>query len=603
MTLEELKIVLGLDSSGVKKGAKDAEDTISKTVSTIVTKLGALSAAFAAAFSIGAQFQPYLQQADAMGKLANAIDVDIEKMDAWGQAAARSGGSAEAFQGSLQSLTAQLARQATMGTSRAAKLLEGAGIDAGELGRQRDAFAVMMDLAEKAETMGKAEFFGLARALGLDQGTIMLLQQGRQGLKDLVYEMKKYGVYTKEDADLTANFNDNMANSQKAFHSLSTIIFRMILPALNKFHAMFNDAMALLIQHETFVKVFIGGIALAITSMLLPALKLLAARLAALALNPVVLKLTAIIALITLLALAIEDMFGWMDGKDAEWADFWAELWGTSDPDKAKEKFENFKKSVVQFFTDIQAGFGEFGKIVAKVVLRIMHLGESWDIISEAFKKRIEQITNKWEELTASFSSGIDRIKSWFSSLGEVIQNAFGNALDWAKEKWDNTIGKLEFPSFSGGNSGGDTKGGKFADGGIFTKPTRALIGESGAEAVIPFSPGKRNRGLELIGKIAGNFMDSAKNVMPNINIPPIENVLPDINMPPIENAMPTINISPAQALPMGGASTVNNTTDTRVTVGTVNINAEDGTDAANQFMSGVESRAQMWTAAANAAY
>jgi hypothetical protein len=96
------------------------------------------------------------------------------------------------------------------------------------------------------------------------------------------------------------------------------------------------------------------------------------------------------------------------------------------------------------------------------------------------------------------------------------------------------------------------------------------LIGEAGAEAVIPFSPGKRNRGLELLSKIAGNLMP---------------------------------NISAAQALPMGGASTNNITTDTRVNVGTVNISAADGTDAAAQFMNGVEQRAQMWTAAANVAY
>ncbi|MBQ5929770.1 MAG: hypothetical protein IIX02_03160, partial [Clostridia bacterium] len=108
------------------------------------------------------------------------------------------------------------------------------------------------------------------------------------------------------------------------------------------------------------------------------------------------------------------------------------------------------------------------------------------------------------------------------------------------------------------------------ADGGIFTSPTRALIGEAGAEAVIPFSAGKRNRGIELLSKIAGNFVD----------------------------------VSAANALPMGGAGTINNnTTDTRVTVGTVNISAADGTDAAAQFMGGIEQRAQMWTAAANVAY
>ena len=168
MNIDELFISLGLKTDGVKQGAKEAESAISGMTSAITAKLSLLSAA-AAALSIFSRFGEYVGQADAMGKLANALDVDIEKMHAWGEAAARAGGSVEGFQGSLQSLTTQLARQATVGTSRAAKMLEGVGIDAGEIGRQRQAFDVMMDLAEKAETMGKQEFFGLGRYLGLDQ--------------------------------------------------------------------------------------------------------------------------------------------------------------------------------------------------------------------------------------------------------------------------------------------------------------------------------------------------------------------------------------------------------------------------------------------------
>ena len=543
MTIEEIFIALGLKTDGVKKGAKEVEDTMSKTVATVTAKLSALGAAFAAAFSVAAEFKPYLAQADALGKLSDAIDQNIEDMDAWGQAAARSGGSAEAFQGTIQSLSSQLARIAATGNSRIKPIFEDMGIDAGELGRQRQAFDVLKDLAAQAETMSKSEFFGKARLLGIDTGTIMLLQQGRQGVNDLVHEMRKYGVYTKVDADLTATFNDNMANSQKAFHSLSTIIFRAILPAINKFHTMFNNAMALLVQHETFVKAFISGVAIAITGMLLPALKLLAARLAALALNPVVLKLTAIIGLITLLALAIEDMFGWMEGKDAEFADFWAELWGTSDPKEAKEKFESFTNAVSAFFTGISAGFSDFTQMFAKVILCIRNLDESWDTISKNFMGRVDQI------------------KSKISDLVDIIANGFTSALDSVKAAWDNTIGQLSFPSFGGGKTEAH------ANGGIFRSPHMGLVAEAGAEAIIPLSSNKRGRALDLLGSIAGNF------------------------------------VSASQALPMGGASTVNNITDTRVTVGTVNISAADGTDAANQFMTGVEQRAQMWTAAANVAY
>ena len=169
-----------------------------------------------------------------------------------------------------------------------------------------------------------------------------------------------------------------------------------------------------------------------------------------------------------------------------------------------------------------------------------------------------------WDEVYPYYESSINAIKNAFDSLVSIIADKLTSALETAKSVWDNTIGKLELPSFGGGE-----KKEAHADGGIFTLPHVGLVAEAGAEAIIPLSAGKRNRGLDLLSKIAGNFMD----------------------------------VSAANALPMGGASTINNTTDTRVNVGTVNISAADGTDAANQFMTGIENRAQRWTAAANAAY
>ena len=209
-TVDELDIKVGVDADGVEKGMKQAESAVSKGISSLTSKLSALSAAITAAFSLGMAFKQYTEQAAAMGKLADAIDVDISKLHAWSEAAIRAGGSAEGFQSSIEQMSGQLSRIALTGTSRMKKVFEGAGIDAGELGRQRDAFAVMMDLAEKAETMSKAEFFGLGRALGLDKGTIMLLQQGRASLKDAIHAQKELGVYTKEDAKITADFNDHM---------------------------------------------------------------------------------------------------------------------------------------------------------------------------------------------------------------------------------------------------------------------------------------------------------------------------------------------------------------------------------------------------------
>ena len=524
MTIDELIISLGLKTDGVKKGAKEAENSISGMTSAITAKLGVLSAAAAAAFSVFARFSDYVSQADSMGKLANALDVDISKMHAWGEAAARAGGSVDAFQGSLQSLTTQLARQATVGTSRAAKLLEGAGIDAGELGRQRDAFSVMMDLAEKAETMGKQEFFGLGRALGLDQGTIMLLQQGRAALKDAIQAQKEFGVYSKEDAKITADWNDRVADFGQVMKSFSAIIFRMILPAMTKFVEVLNKGIAFLRKHETFVKAFFIGIATVITAILIPALvKLGAAWLS----NPMVLTVAAVVAAVAALALVIEDLVVWAEGGESAFADFWESLFGS--PEQARQ---------------------------------------TWEEIKQTASETVDNIIKIWGKLTESINNFIDMIKSAFSGLFGWL----GEKFDWLGNKISSVLnGAAAKGSAITAGAGGsmDTGGQMDSNGGIYDSPTRTLVGEAGAEAIIPIGAGKRNRGLELLSKIAGNFID----------------------------------VSAANALPMGGASTVNNTTDTRVNVGTVNINAADGTDAASQFMDGIESRAARWTAAANAAY
>ena len=555
MTIDELFISLGLKTDGVKKGAKEAESAISGMTSSIVAKLGVLSAGAAAALSIFSRFGEYVAQADAMGKLADALDVDIEKMHAWGEAAARAGGSVEGFQGSLQSLTAQLARQATTGTSRAARLLEGVGIDAGEVGRQRQAFDVMMELAEKAETMGKQEFFGLGRSLGLDQGTIMLLQQGRAALKEQIRLQKEFGVYTKEDAKVTANWNDRVADFGQVMKSFSAIIFRMVLPAMTKFVEYVNKAVAFLRKHEKFVQAFFIGLAAVITGVLLPALAKMAAAWLA---NPMTLTIMAIVAALALLAAVIEDLVIWANDGPSAFAGLWESLFES--PEKAREKWEELKQAGEELFN-----------VVLEYAPKILRAFVSWQNPLSTIVGLFQGIYDAWTFLKDSLQAGIDFLSGKFEAFGKIISDA----LSPLAQKGQMLTGNAP----TGDTGAALEKYGMEADGGIFTKPTKAIIGEAGAEAVIPFSPGKRNRGLELLSKIAGNLMPT---------------------MPKIE--MPTI--SAAQALPMGGATTNNNiNSDTRVTVGTVNISAADGTDAANQFMTGVETRAAMWTAAANVAY
>ncbi len=343
--VDEFVVMLGLDGSGAKKGITDVKNSLNNGIAEMTSKLKGFAAQFAAAFAVQQTFSAYTAEADALGKLADAMNMNIESLHAWSEASARSGGSADAFRQSLQALNTQLVRTGITGQSRAKGILEGVGIDAGEIGRTRDALSVMQDLAEKAETMSKTEFLGLGQSLGLDTGTIMLLAQGRDGLKEAIQAQKELGVYTKEDARVTAEWNDRIDDSAQAFKAFSAVIFREILPVFTMIVKGFNDVVSTLRRHETFVKAFFLGLAVIITGMLIPAFTALAAAIYA---NP----LTWIVLGLAALAAVIEDLVVWAQGGEAAFGSLWAAILGS--PEEAMQAFDDISKAFNTFLARVR---------------------------------------------------------------------------------------------------------------------------------------------------------------------------------------------------------------------------------------------------------
>lgn len=322
---------------GVKEELKDTESagqSFGGMADGLKSKLLGLASAFTALYGVQQTFSNYLAQADSMGKFADSIGQNIEDIHAWSEAVIRSGGSAEGFQGSIKSLTTQLSKMATTGQSRAGKILQSVGIDAGSIGNARKSLDVMMDIADKMQTMSKEEAMGFGASLGLDSGTIMLLQQGRDAVGDLIEKQKALGVFTKEDAKVTAEFNDAIADSKQAFMSFGAIVFRGVTPAFKGMVDGFTEFVSFLRKHEVAVKAFFTGLATIITSKLIPAFLQLFKTLAKNPYTWVVIGLAAI-------ALAIEDLYTWATGGDAAFGEFWEAIFGSKD--EALQFFEDMK--------------------------------------------------------------------------------------------------------------------------------------------------------------------------------------------------------------------------------------------------------------------
>lgn len=420
---------------GVKEELKNTEsagESFGGMAEGLKGKLMGLVGAFTALYGVQQTFMNYLSTADAMGKFADSIGQNIEDVHAWSEAVIRSGGSAEGFQGSLKSLTTQLSKMATTGQSRAGRILESVGIDAGTIGNARKSLDVMMEIADKMQGMSKEEAFGFGSSLGLDSGTIMLLQQGRDAVGDLINKQKALGVFTKEDAKVTAEFNDAVADSKQAFMGLSSIVFRMVTPAFQGIVDGFTSFVSYLQKHEVAIQSFFVMLATIITAKLIPSFLQLFKTVAT---NPYVLA----IAGLTAIALAIEDLYTWANNGDAAFGEFWESLFGSKE--EALQFFEDMKglandvlyiiKELAGAWREVKKAYQDFtsnggnARLIVGADGDINAFGDEYhDALQEKFESLYTDNMTMKPETQANIGS----------FLGEAYENAFINIEEQATE-------------------------------------------------------------------------------------------------------------------------------------------------------------------------
>jgi hypothetical protein len=340
--ISEMVIALGLDKKKLDQGLLQAQAQIqgfSRGIASFIAPL-------AGALSFGALFGNWASEADRLGKFAGMIGESITTVDAWGQAVKMAGGSAEGFQGSLQSLNTDLAMIAKTGTGRAKAALDALGVSATDAqGKTKKASDVLLELAAKAGSMDKSGFAGLARTAGLDSGTIMLLQSGKKATLELV-EAQKALAYTPEDAANAARFNDSIALLKKSLMSAVSVLFNAIAPAVTFIADKLGKFFAFLARHKTFVLAFLGAIATAIAIGLVPALYALsAAWMTAMA------PMLAVGAGLALIAAIFDDIYTWMEGGESLVGDFFGPF--ETAVESLKNKFSEADKFIRSIFADI----------------------------------------------------------------------------------------------------------------------------------------------------------------------------------------------------------------------------------------------------------
>lgn len=583
-----------------------------KIADNFSTPLKGLFAKLAGVFSVSAAANQYIQAADAVGELSESLNVDVEELQAWEGAAARSGGSAQAFQVSLRNLSNQAAGAAG-GVQGIAQTFQKLGVAYKDAqGNSRNTIDILQDLADKADKLNKQEFAGLAKKLGLDTGTIQLLQTGRAKVDELIARQKELGLYTKEDTEIAKKAKLAMDDFQQAAKMLSAQLMRIFVPALTFVTEKFTKFLSFLREHAPFIIAVasLAGIAAAVVklSSALSALEKAAWK----AWRPFIPWAIAI----GTAALVLDDLYAYMQGGESYFENFWS-MFGTGEEitqflTDAWNGFKNAVNAVLDVirpfapelfkigvfaliaysaftvFKGLAAIFSPVGLAIMGIALAAYLIYENWAPISQWFKQLWDNIKQIFEGFS-NFVSGI--FTGDFSLARKGIEQAWEGLKAFFQTIWNGVMGVFTSAvNFIGKLFGVDDAANKFM--GSWDGVVAFFTDMWGSITKIFDDAGKLIKGVldgvanawkavkELVGGVGEQAKDVVKFYGDHADTDWDENAADNVldmsaNMPATATAADTVRASSLQ----GGKPKVEQTVQSTVNVGKVEV-VTQATDA-----------------------
>jgi len=407
----EMELKRGLPQAAAQgfAGAEAAAGRFKGFISSIWAQV---SGPLLGAFATGNAISSYISNSMSAGELADKLKVDIEEIQIWSGAMDRAGGSAAALQGTIEKLNA---------SGKA----------------QGDAIGVLLDLADKAGTMSKEAFIQKAKELEIDEKTIEVLAQGRKALDEHLKRQRELGAYTKEDAENSKKFKQSLADLLQAWDGFTSFIGRFTVPIMRVLADVLTAVVVFMRQHTPFVVAAITMIGAALAARLLPPLRTLPGLIANV--GKAFLRWLPFVAIITAIALLVEDFWVYLQGGESELAEFWA-IFGTGPEIMAK--LNAAWKETKEYLAAIGTGLAQ----LVRYWYDLMQASGMFAALGQTFKGLLQILkgifTLDWSLLGEGLSNvlnGIEKgVASAFKGLGILVKDAVQAIF---KALWDNLPG------------------------------------------------------------------------------------------------------------------------------------------------------------------
>jgi hypothetical protein len=241
-TVGALRVMLGMDSAELDRGAKKAQATMQNFAASLVSisaKIGAVVGAALSPAILTAGLKSAAEEIDKIGKMSESLGIPVEQLSKMKYAADLSGSSLEGLANSVKRLSVSMAGVAKGADNDAARAFKALGVEVTNAdGTLRSTDAVMEDLAESfSQVRGGADKTAAAMAIFGRSGADLIpyLNSGRDGLREMAAEAEHFGLVIGDDTvKHSTRFNDNIGKMGLVTRGMTNIMTAEAIPAFDE---------------------------------------------------------------------------------------------------------------------------------------------------------------------------------------------------------------------------------------------------------------------------------------------------------------------------------------------------------------------------------
>ena len=384
--------------------------------------------------------QSTAEEVNLLSQSADALNLPIEEVDAFGKVITSMGGDAQGARDSLMDMSESIGEALQDTSSGKAEVFKSLKISLKDMqGDSINAMEGLYRLSDAVQGLSKEEAIFRIKEVGItDNKIVESILKGRQSLEALTKKQKENGVVTKELALQAQKYKEVTGGLKTVFSSVMMSIMNAALPALTKILSWVQTFVKFCSDNKDLITGFFIAIGTVLAAYYIPSM--IAAAAATLAATWPILAIIAVIALLAAaFAFVYDDIMNFIDGNDS--------MIG-----RLLDKYPALKIVIMALWEAFKTLF-EYLKIAVKFVADIVV--DAYNIMNDALNSfigwlmaSIQDVINWGKGFEGVFNTVSDAVMGIFKWLWAQIQQYLGwinDGLDAIKNGWSTVKGWFGF--------------------------------------------------------------------------------------------------------------------------------------------------------------